>query len=1013
MNSVISDGFGITLNARGRFNLFSSNKTRVWISQDDCTPSNLDKLKDLFKSENVALGYWISLAYIYRNVGNADAFESLLKEAEAHNGTNSAADAVSEIEGLLYSCLAVHEFRQSEQCCHDEKRHERHLDWANHYISKCEGFHQYGWCFAMGQYHLLLFFKTKAIEERNRAKDMFNIAMSLRPNSVIPFIYYANILVMEGHVSAAITFYLHALIIANYYNIVVEKHSSNPKFTENIEYDLLKGHLAYIRSLLLFGLGACKFISGDILEAKGLVEASLNIHEFSGALRLKGAIAAFFMVSDDGEFDKNNCLKTWFNSTIAAYRLDCRNIHSQLTICDLLFQKGQIDECEAYLSDIGAIESVTFQAIFFFIKGKCAHSRQEYVKALEFYQKAIGLRSDMNSVRLNLIKVALALENTGVAREHAEYLLLQPCSQDPNVQRTCGLLYLTLAKEAIDKGRFDLIGTESEGGLGLVDVSCLLFSVHQDVGHLIDERLFKALKLLGNATRAFPDDVYALEYHGKCLEMLIERGRGNFNPQLKQNYEALLAASTNHKLEWTNNYAVVCIKSHDYSKAINALEKLTANVDLDTTTNKALISDPRALVMMFNLAYAKEMNGNISRAQRIYSQISRNYPKYPAPWLRRSIIAFNKSDMESANRYLEQLKIMNRKSMEPWLLRAHMLISTGNYAEGINEINKMTRVINAASFDPYTNTLLSSAVIQRHVSNGNAGAPLPKEALKHAKMGLKRPALCNFYAANCIAVILAHERQLKPAYESFGILLETMTLSPHMKFVACKNMAIFCAATASRKNDASYDRMRMTRANHHFSMAMQHGKLDKSLYIAYGRYLFDARKYEEGLLLLENARLYFPHEVIFEYNQIILLDAMLCKFLRDPDKVASYVEMTRMLAAAKYVESMANYFKVACTRDSTFTSKHYISLSSVQSLANRARDTIIPHLNSALPQLEETFKERQRAKEKRLELQRTIQQAQEEKRLQEQQRQQQERQQEAELSQRLLQEASEIASELL
>lgn len=39
---------------------------------------------------------------------------------------------------MLYSALSVYEFRQSEQFRHDEKRHERHIDWANLYLSKCE-----------------------------------------------------------------------------------------------------------------------------------------------------------------------------------------------------------------------------------------------------------------------------------------------------------------------------------------------------------------------------------------------------------------------------------------------------------------------------------------------------------------------------------------------------------------------------------------------------------------------------------------------------------------------------------------------------------------------------------------------------------------------------------------------------------------------------------------------------------------------------------------------------------
>lgn len=90
MNVLLGCGFGIPLREINGATADESGNQCVWVSQKDCTPSNLELIKELLKEESVPINYWLLLAYTFKKAGHLDIFESLLKEAEAQFGSNGS-----------------------------------------------------------------------------------------------------------------------------------------------------------------------------------------------------------------------------------------------------------------------------------------------------------------------------------------------------------------------------------------------------------------------------------------------------------------------------------------------------------------------------------------------------------------------------------------------------------------------------------------------------------------------------------------------------------------------------------------------------------------------------------------------------------------------------------------------------------------------------------------------------------------------------------------------------------
>ncbi|AFZ80568.1 tetratricopeptide repeat domain containing protein [Theileria equi strain WA] len=1039
---MLESGFCVPLHGNKEVDAIKSNGSDnrcIWISQEDITPNNLEILKTIFKSEDVSLKYWLLLAFSYRELGNFESFDALLKDAETFCNLDSTDSPLHK--GLISSALAINNLYQAEFFQHDEDRYARCVDWANHYTKKAETSSPYHFYLLKGQQYLMYGTGNAKSQERASAKSMFHMAISINPGSILPIILYANVSVMDSNFQGAMVFYMRALLICEYYTIVLERLKS-PEFEHLLQniphYDIefLFLQLKWLKALLFFSLAACQFALGDVEKAKVLIERSISAKPLPEAHRLRYAIFAWLLThfSDeaDTEYDPKTLLQNYTQSLSIAYFKDKTNPITQLQFSEFLFQRGKIAESEHILNDLKDNDlNYSLKAEIEYQLGRIAHVKEDYPTAISSYIKSIGFKSDFISPRLQLVKAASAAGDLTLAREHTD-VLLQHFQKIPVVLLVSAFIYMEAARETLEHNRWEMLKLEGTNkNMHNLDTSCLFHGVQQGVSRLVDERLFKALGLLEDVISENKHP-HILECYIRCLEILVSRGRESMCTKLRESYLLIKDSlpQSNLSFESRNNYGVMALYSKDYSEAISSFTHLLEDVEkcIECHSGSSQHSldyfhyTTISITVRYNLGLALEFSGNIAKAQRIYSQLTRDYPKYASPWIRRSNISFKKGDLEGANRYLEQLKKVNPGNMEPWLHRAHQLADMNMYDESIQELRRLFRVLPSSAYDPYANTLMSSIMIQRSYllanSAGGVTVSFPKEAIHYAKLSLRRPALCNFYAANVIAVILAHEKHLKPAYESFGLLLESVLMTPHMKFIANKNMAVLSAAIAlsvfinDRKIDRTkFNKVRVAKAQQHFVTALSNGKMDKGIYFTYARFLFDVQKFDECISLLETARLIFPDEIRFLHNQAIAVDGMLCSYLRDSEKTSSVHEMSKMASAAKFVVSAVEHLTSGGKdSESPITTE---AQSKLKQVLNRVRSKVIPHISTTLPQLEKTCESRQKTREKRLQLQLTIQQAQEAKKRKQEEERLLAAQAEEALSQQLLKEASEIASELL
>ncbi|KAK1937389.1 tetratricopeptide repeat (TPR) domain containing protein [Babesia divergens] len=950
----------------------------IWISQDDITPANAGALKKTLNSEAAHPKYWITLAFCYRGVGEVELFEHFLKEADARlDGAGKA----------VYSALAMHNFMQAEQFAHQEKRHARHTDLANHYISRKECSGHYTWHLSMAQYHLSRFLSHHQYEERLKAKEYFHAAMTLRPHSVVAMMYYANMLTLENQYQMASIYYMRALMRCNHTEILLRLRkdlAQNASPNVECQYDQMLLHSRRLKALILYALACCKFYEFDIGGAITLTEASLNTAKTPMALRLKATIAATQILQNEPNQDVDTTppsaqptprpsfetvVSGWSESTSAAYVLDPSNGIGQLHLCEFLFQHGMIDECQSKLNEIKRnLLPTILHAEHAYQIGRCFHAKGEMSKAFTMYSNVLDLRSDFLPARIQLIKAAVGSNGLAIAREHCE-ILSKYNYRNLDILRLTGFVYMASASETMDTCQAQMFQRESK----VYDIDHMgnMNYIHPEVGRLIDERLFKALGLLEEALNVEPDDKLSQEYLIYCLELLINRGRDNFTPRLRAAYvKYFQMEDTNNSVELRNNDAILAFRSRECDEGISKLIKLWEEISESTE-----VSDAIKLTVQFNLAVAYEETGKHSKAHKMYSQITCDYPKYTPAWLRKSSMAFRRGDMESAHRYLEQLKEHTKRSLEPWLYKAYQF------------------------FDKKIMTSVS-----RNSVNSS-------EVLHYARAGLRRHALSNFYAANCVAIYLAQEGNLKAAYESFGILLENAGNNAHMKFIAHRNMGLFCVATAlgneRRLERGNYDKIRAAKAQQHLQTAIGLCSLDPAINLIYARFLYDCQRLEECVEFLEDCRRLFPRDRKFLYNLVIAIDAFICKAMRNSEVLTSATEVSRMLTNAYFAKTAAAHL-IAIQSEYP-----KMSLTHLQQISSRMTEKLIPHMQASVPQLEAAAEAKQLTKGKHLELQMSLQQAHEAKRAEMELERQRAAEAERMLSEQLLKEASDIASELV
>ncbi|UKK00037.1 hypothetical protein MACK_000103 [Theileria orientalis] len=1062
---MLDSGFGIPFSPKSQNSAHKqddSTRRCIWISQEDLTPNNLEQIKDLLKSEEVPLKYWLLLAFSYKSLGHLESLDSLLKDAETI--FNSKEDS-KYVKGTLYSSLGFHNLCQAYQFKNDDERHKRYMDWTNHYLRKTEGTSLYHFYLVKGHQSVFNYMRDKNTDHLATARSMFNMAIDLSHSAIVPLVLFGNVMVLSSNHQVASVYYLRALLTASYYLSIVENlpESKGSPRERNLELSLAHCQLVWLKATLFFALAACQFSLGNIEAAKSLIERSIALKPLAVSYRFASAITAYQLTHFKDEFEEEDVpslLEQYSKARLASHILDRNNAAGQLHLCEFLFHRGDLEECTRRLLELQKTNlPYNLRAELEYQLGRVEHAKGSYTEALNRYMNALSHKSDFVSARLQLVKAAAGCGDLGLAREHCDFLL--QCLQKVSVVlKVSAYVYLCSARETLETNKWDMLKMESVNrSQNQLDISCTFHSVQQGMGRLIDERLFKALSLLedilfssygsessrnsmemskftnkvdakSKAERDFSDPL-AMEYYIRCLEILVSRGREYLCPSLNEYYCEYFNLYKSENDRFKNNFGVILMYTRNYTRACAVLHELNEKLSKEAegsagsgarerTRRERMVSTTLALTVRFNYALALEFSGQIAKAQKIYSSITREYPRYTSAWLRRSIIAFQKCDYESTLRYLEQVKKIHPNSCEPYLLRSYQLGKLKSYDEAIQEIRKMFRAIPSSAYDPYANTLLSSLLIKKSYRIARStGAPLvfPKEAMQYAKTALKRPSVCNFYAANCIAVLLALEKNFKASYESFLLLMESLSMTSHMKLLVNKNIGILSAAITlamlgtDRKTDKNkLNKLKVAKTQQHFQSAISNGKMDKSLYICYIRFLFDVQKYEECIAVLETARLIF-HDDIFVYNQIIVTDAMVCSYLRDAEKTSSLVEMISMLSCCRFITASAEYLLEESHRGNTqFSTESYNKL---KQITTRVETKMIPHITSTLPQLEKTCENKQQAREKRLQLQLSIQQAHEAKKREQEQERIRAAEAEEELSEKLLKEASEIASELL
>uniref|UniRef100_A0A3B0N5P7 Uncharacterized protein n=1 Tax=Theileria annulata TaxID=5874 RepID=A0A3B0N5P7_THEAN len=1053
-------GFGIPLQSNlNKFNhdLEDVSKKCVWFSQDDLVPTNLEAIKEILRLEKTPLRYWLLLAFSYKSLGHSESSDSLLKDSETL--------FANEQGGPLYSSLAYHNLTQAYQFKNEEDRHTKYMDWTNHYARKTEGASMYHFYLLKGHQHLLNFTREKNFEYLSSARTMFQHAINLNNTKIIPVILFGNIMAMCSNYQMASVYYLKALLMTTYYLSMVDNYFKIADESNEImfELSLARSQLIWLKSLLLFAIASCQFSLGDIESANTLVEKSISVMPMSISYRLLSSINSYKLTHYKDDFDENDpdtqrLFQEYTKTCLLCYNLDKANPLNQLQMCEFLFHKGEVEECAKKLQDLQKLNlPYNLRSELEYQLGRIEHFKENYTEALSHYINAISLKSDFMVARLQLIKVAAGSSDLGLAREHCDFLL-QCLHKVPIVLKVSAYVYLCSAREALETNRWEMLKLESVNkSQNQLDISCMFHTVQQGMGRLIDERLLKAVSLLddlmtmentnendeepfetlrmGNKDKTDFSDPLALEYYIRCLEMLVSRGREYFCPTLKCYYSEYFKLYRNESPQFNNNFGVILMYTRDYAKACKILQDLNekllvgsnqttelnnTNAISSNSSNEDLAKMTMALTVRFNYALALEFTGQFSKANKIYSALTREYPRYTPPWLRKSIMAFKKCDYENSVRYLDQVKRVHPLSCEPYLLRAYHLGRLKSFDEAIHEIRKMFRAIPVSTYDPYANTLLASLLIRKSYKlPQTAGTQqiFPKEAMQYAKIAIKRPSVCNFYAANCIAVLLALNKNLKASYESFLLLLESLSVTSHMKLLVNKNMGLVSAAItlAFMTTDKKFDRnklnkLKVAKTQQYFQTAISNGKMDKNLYICYIRFLFDVQKYEECISMVETAKLIFQDDV-FAYNQVIVTDSMICTYLRDAEKTNSVVEMNNMLSGCRFITSTGDYFLAMNQRGHGFMTPEMCN--KLKQILSRIKTKVMPHITSTLPHLEKECENKQKAREKRLQLQLSIQQAQEAKKRQMEEERMKAAEADEALSQQLLKEASEIASEIL
>ncbi|UKJ87627.1 hypothetical protein MACJ_000063 [Theileria orientalis] len=1065
---MLDSGFGIPFSPKSQNSAHTqddSTRRCIWISQEDLTPNNLEQIKDLLKSEEAPLKYWLLLAFSYKSLGHLESLDSLLKDAEAI--FDSKEDS-NHLKGTLYSSLGFHNLCQAYQFKYDDERHKRYMDWTNHYLRKTEGTSLYHFYLVKGHQSVFNYMRDKNTDHLATARSMFNMAIDLSHSAILPLVLFGNVMVLSSNYQVASVYYLRALLTASYYLSILENLPESRGFLRerSLELSLAHSQLVWLKAVLFFALSASQFSLGNIESAKSLIERSIALKPLAVSYRFASAIAAYQLTHFKEEFEEEDVpslLEQYTKARLASHILDRNNPSAQLDVCEFLFHRGDLEECTRTLLELQKTNlSYNLRAELEYQLGRVEHAKRSYSEALNRYMNALSHKNDFVSARLQLVKAAAGCGDLGLAREHCDFLL-QCLQKVAVVLKVSAYVYLRSARETLETNKWDMLKMQSVNrSQNQLDISCTFHSVQQGMGRLIDERLFKALSLLedllfsshgiestknGEEMSKFTNrfdakskmerdlsDPLAMEYYIRCLEILVSRGREYLCPSLNEYYCEYFNLYKSDNDRFKNNFGVILMYTRNYTRACAVLHELNEKLSKDaegsagsegaesseSSLRERMVRTTLALTVRFNYALALEFSGQIAKAQKIYSSLTREYPRYTSAWLRRSIIAFQKCDYESTVRYLEQVKKIHPNSCEPYLLRSYQLGKLKSFDEAIQEIRKMFRSIPSSAYDPYANTLLSSLLIKKSYRIAQStGAPLvfPKEAMQYAKTALKRPSVCNFYAANCIAVILALEKNFKASYESFLLLMESLSMTSHMKLLVNKNIGILSAAITlamlgtNRKPDKNkFNKLKVAKTQQHFQSAISNGKMDKSLYVCYIRFLFDVQKYEECIAVLETARLIFQDD-IFLYNQIIVTDAMVCSYLRDADKTSSLVEMITMLSCCRFVTNSAEYLLEESQRGNTqFSTESYNKL---KQITTRVETKMIPHITSTLPQLEKTCENKQQAREKRLQLQLSIQQAHEAKKREQEQERLRAAEAEEELSEKLLKEASEIASELL
>ncbi|GFE55286.1 tetratricopeptide repeat-containing protein [Babesia ovis] len=991
----------------------------LWISTEDIRNTDPQVLRNIFTKERAQMTHWVMLAQAFRTAGRIDHFEAILTQMEAKLNDKHE-DADERCRETIYTELALYNFKLMEQGSKGDGDHDRRVKLANSYINHNKRNGYFVWYTAMGEYHLNRFIKNRKTEELAKSKEYLKVAMSMRPRNIFAVIYYANTCVMENQIHTAAIFYGRALLLCNYLKLIVglrRGRKRNQQHHQTLEIEQMVLQLKHVEALLFCALASCRFYENDLRLAELLVQKSLSVMKTPMALRLNGVIAINHILdnSKDAEAEGSSptlsspreslesLIQQWNDSVLEAYVLDPGSIISQMYFCEMLFRQGRIDEAEVKLHEIitrSSAPEVLAEATYHL--ARCAHVKSDWQKAVKGYNKVLQLRGDYLPARIHLVKVAIGSNNLAVAREHCDYINKYN-NKTPDILRLISLVYIASAAEILNTCRAKLL--QAEATMADIDATCAMNSTQQDVTRMLDERLYKALGFLEETVMIQPRDYHTISYLIYCLELLVTRGRENMLPKLRDVYSSYMSQIEGTlPVELRNNDAVVALRFRQFDEAVQKLTALWSEIESSETTPITT-----KITVQYNLALALEESGHMTKAHKMYSTLTRDFPRYTAAWLRKSQMMFKRGKVESAHKYLDELKLHHKKSLDPWLYKAHQFFSMGKFDECIDELRKMFRTVNTASFDAYSNTLFACALIKRS-SRGTFG-PLPKDVLHYARAGLKRPSLSNFYAANCVAIYLAHEGHLKMAYESFGILLENTSVTSHMKFIAHRNMGLLCAATSigneRRIERGTFDKMRGAKAQQHLQAALANNRMDINTYIVYARFLYDTQRFEECVQFIEMCRKIFPREIKFTYNMVIAIDAMLCKHFRNSDKLGSATEVAKMLVQAQFVGTTVAHLIKIHERYPKMSKTH------LNQIATRAKEKLIPHMEGALPQLETSAAERQVTKGKHLELQMSIQQAHEAKRRQKEIEQRRVDEAYSELSEQLLKEASDIASELM